>query len=84
MQGWQDRFTFVNSILDLYSKLPASTPARLYLSTGRHGMPRNENQGARQLDLTRSWFDRQLKTRGEAMELGPRVLVASIPAPVDP
>ena len=78
--GWQDTWSDPRGVLELFDKLPASTPRRCYMTTGPHGMPLNANQVARQIFLTEAWMKRWLKGAVEPVEKGPTIEVAQMPS----
>jgi predicted acyl esterase len=78
--AWQDVWMDPSGVLAAFTSLPATTPKRLFLTTGQHGTPVNDRELQRQIRLTQSWFERFLKDHHEPVELGPPILASLAPA----
>jgi predicted acyl esterase len=78
--AWLDETMAANRSLQALAQMPATTPTRAFLTTGRHGTPTNTWESARVDEVRRSWFDRFLKGAYEPVELGPRSTASVMPA----
>ncbi|MGC6486885.1 MAG: alpha/beta fold hydrolase, partial [Planctomycetota bacterium] len=78
--SWRDNGAGADSALAALESMPASTPKRLYVTTGQHDTPVNDYERDQQLRMRERWFARFLKGDPEPIEDGPLVRSAALPA----
>jgi predicted acyl esterase len=78
--SWRDTWSDPNGVFSLLASMPATTPKRLFLTTGYHGLPLNNRELLRHILMTESWFRRFLKNDPDPIELGPPILSSVLPA----
>jgi len=79
--SWRDNGVGADPALAALQSMPASTPKRLYVTTGQHDTPLNDYELDQQLRMRERWFARFLKADPEPIEDGP--LVRSVALPPD-
>lgn len=78
--SWRDNGVGADPALGALESMPASTPKRLYVTTGQHDTPANDYEFDQQLRMRERWFARFLKGDPEPIEDGPLVRSAALPA----
>ncbi|MEC8252622.1 MAG: alpha/beta fold hydrolase [Planctomycetota bacterium] len=78
--SWRDNGVGADPSLAALQSMPASTPKRLYVTTGQHDTPPNDYEFDQQLRMRERWFARFLKADPEPIEDGPLVRSAALPA----
>ena len=78
--SWRDNGVGADPALAALQSMPASTPKRLYVTTGQHDTPPNDYEFDQQLRMRERWFARFLKADPEPIEDGPLVRSAALPA----
>jgi len=78
--SWRDNGVGADPALAALQSMPASTPKRLYVTTGHHDTPPNNYERDQQLRMRERWFERFLKGDPEPIEDGPLVRSAALPA----
>ena len=77
--SWRDNGVGADPALAALQSMPASTPKRLYVTTGHHDTPPNNYERDQQLRMRERWFARFLKGDQEPIEDGPLVRSAALP-----
>ena len=78
--SWRDNGVGADPALAALQSMPASTPKRLYVTTGQHDTPPNDYEFDQQLRMRERWFARFLKADPEPIEDGPLVRSAALPS----
>ena len=77
--SWRDSGVGADPALEALQSMPASTPKRLYVTTGQHDTPPNDYEFDQQLKMRERWFARFLKGDPEPIEDGPLIRSAALP-----